>query len=133
MEYKALRLTPDDWQRHLFGQDATHPEHSQRHTQIEQLLWTLAASALSLGTNVILDFGLWTRCERDDFRARATALGATSVVHFLDVSRSELLDRLEHRNRMSPNEVTHIPTSMLEQWIPLFQAPDAAELALNGM
>jgi len=132
IELKALRLTPDDWQRHLFGQDATHPDHDDRHTKIEELMWTIAAAALNLGTDVILDFGLWTRCERDDFRERAAALGATTVIHFLDVPHNELFARLEARNNKPPNEVTYIPSSMLRKWISIFQAPDSKELDLNG-
>jgi len=132
VELKALRLTPDDWQRHLFGQDAAHPEHDERHTKIEELLWNVAASALSIGTDVILDFGMWTRRERDDFRERAAALGAVTVLHFRDVSHDELFARLKARNNGPPNEVTYIPPSMLREWISLFQAPDDNELDLNG-
>ncbi|MFZ0711174.1 MAG: ATP-binding protein, partial [Terrimicrobiaceae bacterium] len=56
-ERSALRLTPDEWQLRLFGQDAEAPEHDARHGLIEALLWELASRALVLGTNVILDFG----------------------------------------------------------------------------
>jgi len=44
-ELGALRLTPDDWHRFLYGQDATHPEHDERHEKIEILQWNVAASA----------------------------------------------------------------------------------------
>lgn len=131
IEQKALRLTPDEWQRYLFGQDATHPEHDERHSKIEELLWKVAASTLRLGTDVILDFGLWAKSERDDFRRRAATLGAETVIHFLDVPHDELLARLEVRNREPGDEVTHIPVLLLKEWIPIFQAPDARELALN--
>ncbi len=131
LELKGLRLTPDEWQRHLFGQDATHPEHDIRHSKIEQLLWNIAASALRLGTDVILDFGLWTRSERDDFRKRASALGANTVIHFLDVPHSELFARLEHRNKGAQDDVTYIPPYKLKEWIPMFQPPDASELDLT--
>jgi predicted kinase len=30
-ELGALRLTPDEWHRYLFGQDAAHPDHDERH------------------------------------------------------------------------------------------------------
>jgi len=54
-ERSALRLTPDEWQLRLFGQDADDPEHDVRHGLIEALLWKVASRALVLGTNVILD------------------------------------------------------------------------------
>jgi hypothetical protein len=54
-ERAALRLTPDEWHLRLFGQDVEEPEHDARHNLIETLLWDVAARALALGTNVILD------------------------------------------------------------------------------
>jgi len=130
-EQNALRLTPDDWQRRLFGQDTTHPKHDERHTKIEDLLWSVAASALSLGTNVILDFGLWTRSERDDYRERGAAIGATTCIHFLDVSHDELFARLQIRNEGAVDEVTYIPPKLLQRWLSAFQIPDCTELGLN--
>ncbi|HMJ15509.1 MAG TPA: AAA family ATPase [Polyangiaceae bacterium] len=52
-ERSALRLTPDEWQLRLFGQDAEEPEHNARHSLIEALLWELASRALVLGTRLL--------------------------------------------------------------------------------
>src|SRR5512135_1765731 len=97
-ERQALRLTPDEWQVRLFGQDVGQPEHGARHDLIEAIMWDVAARALALGTSVILDFGFWARAEREDFRLRAKQLGCASEVHFLDVPAEELMRRLEMRN-----------------------------------
>lgn len=128
VERTALRLTPDEWQLRLFGQDVGHPEHDTRHDQIEALLWELAARALPLGTNVILDFGFWARVEREDFRARAKQLGAASEVHFLDVSEAELLRRLAVRNAAGDPGIFRIPPADLRRWFQLFQPPAPDEL-----
>ena len=126
-KYSALRLTPDAWQVHLFGQDAADPQHNARHSLIEALQWEVAERALALGTNVILDFGFWTRAEREDFRSRAKQLGASSEVHFLDVPSDELLRRLAYRNAR-PELAFHIPEEMMRPWIEFFQKPDPDEL-----
>jgi predicted kinase len=125
--YSALRLTPDEWQVRLFGQDAVDPQHDARHSLIETLQWEIAERALALGTNVILDFGFWAREEREDFRSRAKRLGAGSEVHFLDVPSDELLRRLARRNAQ-PGLAFHIPEEMMRRWIELFQKPDPDEL-----
>lgn len=130
-ELGALRLTPDEWHRFLYGQDATHEDHDQRHAKIETLQWQIAARALERGLDVVLDFGLWTKAERDDFRNRATALGAQTRIYFLDVPFEELLERLEVRNSRSPAEVTVIPLSKMREYLPHFQEPDNSELAMN--
>lgn len=82
-EHSALRLTVDEWHVELFGNDvhddssdADWAVHDARHTAIEARLWQTAARALELGVDVVLDFGFWTRQERDEFRGRAHELGA---------------------------------------------------------
>ena len=127
-ERSALRLTPDEWQVRLFGQDAEEPEHDARHTLIEIMLWNIASRALVLGTNVILDFGFWAREEREDFRLRAKQLGASSEVHFLDVPENELMRRLAVRNSQHSQESFQIPEDMMKPWITFFQRPTPDEL-----
>ena len=130
LEYgrSALRLTPDEWQLRLFGQDAEEPEHNARHALIETLLWEVASRALVLGTNVILDFGFWAREEREDYRSRAKQLGARSEVHFLDVPADELLRRLVRRNAQRSPMAFHISEEVMKPWIAFFQKPTPDEL-----
>ncbi len=127
-ERSALRLTPDEWQVGLFGQDAKEPEHDTRHSFIEAMLWNIASRALELGTNVILDFGFWAREEREDYRLRAKRLGASSEVHFLDVPEEELLRRLAVRNSQLSQESFHISEESMMPWIAFFQKPAPDEL-----
>ena len=127
-EQAALRLTPDEWHVRLFGQDAEEPEHDARHGLIEAMLWTIASRALELGTNVILDFGFWAREEREDYRSRAKQLGASSEVHFLDVSADELMHRLAVRNAQPSQASFFIPEAMMKPWIAFFQRPTPDEL-----
>src|SRR5262245_49476248 len=127
-ERSALRLTPDEWQVGLFGQDANEPAHDARHRFIEAILWHIASRALALGTNVILDFGFWARAEREDYRLRAKRLGAGSEVHFLDVPAEELLRRLVVRNAQPSQESFHISEESMSTWIEFFQKPTPEEL-----
>ena len=127
-ELSALRLTPDEWQIRLFGQDAEEPEHDARHSLIEALLWNIASRVLELGTNVILDFGFWAREEREDYRSRAKHLGASSEVHYLDVSEAELLRRLKKRNSRPSHESFLISEEAMKPWIAFFQKPTPDEL-----
>ena len=127
-EHAARRLTVDEWHLRTYGQDAEDTEHDARHSVIESLLWGLASRALVLGTSVILDYGFWAREEREDDRARAKQLGASSELHFLDVQPDELLRRLARRNVEPPPLSFRIPAEMMAPWIALFQRPTPDEL-----
>jgi predicted kinase len=124
----ALRLTPDEWQINLFGHDVYDPEHDKRHSLIEARLWQIAARTLSLGMNIILDFGFWAKEERDDYRARAKKLGARSEIIFMDVEEAELMKRVRERNDNLTNTIAYIPEELMISWIHFFQRPDADEL-----
>ncbi len=128
LEAHALRLTPDEWQVRLTASNAILPGHNALHNQIEAIMWEVAETALSLGTSVILDFGLWAKEERDDFRQRAQRLGVGFQPHFMDIPRQELFRRLHQRNQEAPSGVFHIPDAEMESYITLFQPPTAQEL-----
>ena len=80
-------------------------QHDDRHGLIEALLWEIAARALALGVNVILDFGFWAKVEREDYRARAQQLGAGSQIHFLDVPEAKFKEALAIFQPPGPDEL----------------------------
>jgi predicted kinase len=121
----ALRVTKDEWLIAL----GSNPWDEPTRVKLEHELWHLAQEVLRLGRSVVLDFGLWARSERDEFRAAARGLGAGVELHYLDVPTDELWRRIHARNAEPPGTATRLaaPTSTSGQ---RFQAPDAAELAL---
>ena len=133
-KHSALRLTTDEWHIRLFGDDfgdaddVGHDRHNWRHNALESLLWDVAARALVLGVDVILDFGCWSKAERDEFRARAHHLGADFQIHFTDASEEVLLERLAARNAERPGGTFHRPEVELKEWIGLFERPSKDEL-----
>jgi hypothetical protein len=135
VDHSALRLTVDEWHVRLFGMDVEdHSDdadlaiHNARHGAIESLLWETASRALLLGVNVILDFGFWSKRERDELRAKARDLGVGFRIHFADATEDLLLERIRARNRELPAGTFHIPETRLKQWIGLFEAPTPDEL-----
>ena len=120
----ALRLTPDEWMGPLFGTGDDEPKRAV----VEALMWDVAARALRLGVDVILDFGFWGREERAGFRERAAALGARTDVKFLDVPRDELIRRVVERNAALPPDTFRVEPTDLGLWFDLFEAPTVDEL-----
>lgn len=128
----VLRMTPDEWHLCLYGQDIAEEQHEQRHDYVEALLWNVAARALILGIDVILDYGFWLRCQREDFRLRAEKIGVRCVIHYTEASRETLLIRLKERNACPPKGAFHIPEEKLQQWIALFEPPTEDEAGFSA-
>lgn len=127
-ERSAVRLTPDEWIARLLGEDPPIEALDAARDPIESVMWDLAARLLTLGIDVILDFGFWSRRERDEFRASAARLGAQCEVHFLDPPHDVLLARLGARNAQRPASTFRIDEERLRLWSSWFERPSADEL-----
>jgi len=129
IERSALRLTADEW-LHEVHPRLSGAELDALREPIERLQWGVATRALELGCNVILDWGLWSREERDHYRLHARDLGARVALCLVDATRGELLDRLSRRNSDSPPGTFHITEARLDQSISMFERPTEDEIAL---
>ena len=136
VEHEALRLTADEWLHELYPDEelASLNENGDlrapRRPQVERLQWALALRALGLGMNVVLDWGLWTREERDRYRTEAQGFGINVVLCVLDPSREELLRRLAARNADLPAGTFRIDEAQLDRALRWFERPAASEMAL---
>jgi predicted kinase len=124
-ERAALRLTPDAWMIPLFGE----PDAGGKRDVLEGRLIWLALQALRLGTNVVLDFGFWSRDERSSLRWLARSAGASCQVVYLPVDRAAQIERIQHRWTHTPGETFVMTEADVDRWRAQFDVPDAAELA----
>src|ERR1019366_3733670 len=108
-EVPVLRLTADEWLHELYPTITTpEAEEGALRSRVEPLQWKLALRALQLGCDVVLDWGLWSREERDLYRTGARDAGARVVLCLLDPSVDELWARLSRRNADRPFGVFEI-------------------------
>jgi predicted kinase len=126
VERDAQRFTKDEWVRDLGG-DLWDEELRIR---LEGKLIELAFELLAAGRSCILDFGLWSREERDALRLRARRLGVRVELHFLDVELAELVRRTAQRYADVPETAPEISAEQLALWASSFQAPSSAEQRL---
>lgn len=117
----AVRMEPDAWMGEL-GLDLWDEE---RRFAIETMQWRLSRRFLSAGVSVIVEWGTWGRDERLKLAAEARALGARTELHWLTAPLDVMLERIRSRGRETPP----ITIEHIEEWVGLFQAPDAAEMA----
>jgi predicted kinase len=78
---------------------------------------------LEAGRDVALDLGIWRRADRDEWKARITAAGATWRLLYFPVSRAELLERLIGRNRLEGANALRVTGSDLDDFYARFEEP----------
>jgi len=61
---------------------------------VEAVQWEIAARALTLGVNVILENGFWSRSQQDDFRSRSLKLNSICIQFGSSRRRRTNLSRL---------------------------------------
>lgn len=122
-EHPALRLTPDEWMHRIVGDGYDE----EKRIVVEKIQSEIAEQALKLGVNVIVENGFWTRKERDELGAMAKKVGAERKLYYLDISRGELLRRLEHRNKNLPPYTFHIDEARLDDALKYFEVPTSDE------
>lgn len=118
----AVRLCADEWMRaigiNLWASDARQ--------RIENLQWDIARQILTLGRNVVIEWGTWGRSERDVLRTEARKLGAAIELHFLDAPVDVLFERIRRRDMETPA----ITLEDLQKWSQIFERPTSEEMAL---
>lgn len=124
-EIPAARFSPDEW-LHALGLDLADEELRNR---VEEQLWRHGQDLLKLGVSVVLEFGFWSRAERDNKRLAARALGAEVELRYLSVPMGELWRRVKARNAQGGATI-QITREQLEHWATLEQVPDETEFQL---
>jgi predicted kinase len=122
----AFRLAEDDWMIRLFASTDGHGDEQRE--RIKTVQWEIAERILRLGGDVVLDWAFWLRSERDDYRARAAALGARAELRFLDAARDELLRRLAERDVNRPTDSFPVTAAEFDLWTTMFERPTEDEL-----
>jgi predicted kinase len=118
----GIRFAPDEWLVAL----GLSLWDEQARAKIECLQWAQSQRLLALGLTVIIEWGTWSRSERDELRNGARKLGALVELHYLDQPMEVLMKRIKSRGMEKPP----IQREQLLEWSQIFQAPTAEEFAL---
>jgi predicted kinase len=124
VEHRALRLTKDEWVKALYGQE--NPTSAQR--VIEGRLIQIGLRALELGTNVVIDYGLWSRDERSALRQAALDRGARVDMRYFELTPAQQRSRLDLRLAEAAHTTWHMSEDELLQWAAAIDIPTPGEL-----
>ena len=115
----AIRLSADDWLEEL----AIDLWDEDARDRIEQLQRRLAKRLVAVDVSVVIEWGTWSRAERDHIRVEAQRLGARTELHHLAAPSEVLYGRVVRRGREEPA----ISRQQVEQWEAAFEAPSPDE------
>lgn len=93
----AVRFTPDEWMVRYYGHNPPADKFAEYSAHISKMIWEDALLALSIGRDVILDFGFWQRAERDEARRRLS--GYDYQTYLVVCDEDTAWARVEARNK----------------------------------
>jgi len=121
----GLRLAPDEWMSAL----RIDLHDAGLRAAIEAAQWELARAALGEGRTVIIEWGTWTRTERDGLAATARRLGAMVELHVGETDPEVCWTRVERRQQEAGPGSRPLTRDEVYAAAACFEIPDAAELA----
>ncbi len=135
-EYSAVILSVDEITLALFGTDAGE-KHDEYVRKLETYLFGKSAEIVGTGTNVILDWGFWTRKERDYARRFYTERGIACKLHYLSISDEEWEQRIKQRNAdISAGRISayYVDDGLKAKFATIFEPPveHEADVVINA-
>ena len=94
----AIRFSHDEWMTRLYGDDPPVEQFAEFYRRVSEQTEEIWSRCLELGLDAVLDFGFWSRQDRDVTRAKISALGAEAVLYRLTCPEDEAWRRIEKRN-----------------------------------
>jgi predicted kinase len=120
-EIAAIRFTHDEWMVRLYGPNPPEERFGEYWVRIERLIWETAEAFVRTGSDVILDFGFWTRESRDMARDRALVAGAEAKLYKMFCPRPIALERTLKRSANPPGDSLWIDRAAYEKLDVLFE------------
>lgn len=128
--HKAVVLSVDEITLALFGQDAGE-KLDEYVARTEAYLYRKTLEILDSGIDVILDWGFWTKEERDYARSFFGSRNIVNEFHYIDVDDAEWNRRIEKRNRdvlAHRSNTYYIDEGLAAKFNSIFERPDPSEI-----
>lgn len=120
---EAVRMCPDDW---MMASGIDLWDGAAR-AHIETFQLELSLDLLRGGTNVIIEWGVWSRAERDALRDAARSAGAGVELRYTTALLAELWSRIVERDLEGRWGSRSIERYELAEWEKIFEPPTEEE------
>jgi len=122
----VIRLSVDEevFARHgRHGIDYPEHEYPERERPVVEYTRHRMVELIRAGNNVVLDYGLWRRDEREDYKHLVEHAGGRWRLLFFLVDRDELLRRLAERNHRNDANALTVTARMFDEFVARFEPP----------
>ena len=129
-EKHAVILSVDEITLALFGQDAGD-KLDEYVARTEEYLFKKSVEIIRSGIDVVLDWGFWTKEEREHAGAFYREQGIESELHYIDISDEEWEKRLGKRNRdviENKTDAYYVDRGLADKFRAIFEKPGPEEI-----
>ena len=129
-ENKAVLLSVDEITLTLFEQNIgeKHDEYVER---TEKYFFNKSVEIIETGINVVLDWGFWTKAERDYAKRFYRSHNIEYEFHYIDISNEEWKKRIEKRNHLISEgkmNAYYVDEGLMNKVNEIFEKPDISEI-----
>jgi len=125
-ETGGVRFTIEDWTLALQGMSMSLEEHVLSEQRCKKMIWSITQKLVRNCTDVILDFGFWSKDERALWRDRVERAGARPRIYYVETALPVLRRNLAKRNAHLPLGGFEIDEETFDALARRFQPPGSA-------
>ena len=129
-EKDAVLLSVDEMTLTVFGQNSGE-KHDEYVLNAKKYLLKKSLEFIDKNINIVLDWGFWTKKERDFTKDFYKSLGIDCEFHYIDISDDVWKARIERRNKTALTDETsayYVDENLLMKFNSIFEAPGEDEI-----
>lgn len=126
----AVILSVDEIMLAVFGQYAGDKHEIYVH-RLYKFLCEKAVQIVNAGVNVVLDWGFWTKDNRDKAKAYFKEHGISCEIHYIDICDEDWAKFIEKRNASAEahkDRAYYVDSKLVEKFNNMFEMPSKEEI-----
>ena len=127
---KAVLLSIDEITLALFGRDAGE-NHDMYVERTEKYLFEKSVEIIESGINVVLDWGFWTKAERDFAKEFYHSRGIDFEIHYIYISDETWQRNIQKRNAevlAGKTSAYYVDDGLMKKFASIFEIPSKDEI-----
>ncbi len=133
-ENNAILLSVDEIMLSLFDQCCGEKLHKEYERRIKNYLFDKSLEIFEKGFDVVLDWGFWTKEERDSVKEFYKSRNIDCELHYIEISDETWEHQLNKRNKEvleNKTKAYHLEHNRALEFASMFKKPEADEVDVS--